>query len=550
MAMNENRHPDAEILAGLRRRLSAAEPLIPQPPAWHAIAAAKSELGTGVVVRSRVAAGSFAALALVAAVVVVAVGFGLAGRPWSGNGPAESPGNGFIGISYQLVHPAGTQVTSAELDATRAVLMKRVASLGATSYSVNEAPPDGITVSVEGFADAARLRRVLGQAGRLEFVLLPPEAYGTGERPGSKPVPSTGDSIDPSLPAQFTGADLDLGTISASTFMGSWVLDFAFTEAAAGQFETWSGQHVDDYFAIVLDGKVLSVPYIKSQITGGKGMISGLYTAEQAQELAAVLQSGWLPLPLREVTTQAEPSTGEMGIISPATTIPPGIATSGRTIGDPNAPVTLDVWIDYQCPACRVLHQESLPLVIDTYVKPGKVRIVYHDFLVIDSNVGGHESLDAANAARCAADQGKFAAYQDWLFANQGQEGSGAFSTARLEEMARRAGLDTTTFQPCVENGTHGAEIQAESSAVPSSANAVPAVFVNGTSAPNPTYDGIVTAIEAALRGAQPSSPTSPGVAPPSPSAAPIESAVPVETAAPSPVLLDVTPTPVASQAP
>ena len=226
-------------------------------------------------------------------------------------------------------------------------------------------------------------------------------------------MPSPGDPIDPSLPAQFTGADLDLGAIGAAvdgSIPGNvWVVNFAFTEAAAGQFETWSGQHVNDFFAIVLDGKVLSVPYIKTQITGGRGMISGDYTAERAQELAAVLQSGWLPFPLREVSLSGDAGAGVTAIASPATTIPPEIVTSGRTIGDPNAPVTLDVWLDYQCPGCRVFYQESLPVLISTYVEPGKLRIVNHDLLVIDSNVGGHESLDAANAARCAADQGKFA---------------------------------------------------------------------------------------------------------------------------------------------
>ena len=313
--MNENRHSDDEILNGVRRRLAGAEPLIPQPPALGPAFTESAQIRPRVVVRSRLGLGGFAPLVLVAALVVVAVGVGVGSHAFNGSGSGGSgaspsaasssaalPSNGGFGLSYQLVHPAGTEVTPAELDATKAILIKRAESLGPTSYSVNEAPPDGITVWLEGVADTAEVRAQIGQTGHLEFVLLPPETYGTGETPGTKSVPYSGDSIDPSLPAQFTGADLDLGAISAAvdTSMSPepWVVNFAFKEAAATAFETWSGQHINDYFAIALDGRVLSVPYIKSQITGGRGQISGNFTAQSAQELATILQSGWLPYPL------------------------------------------------------------------------------------------------------------------------------------------------------------------------------------------------------------------------------------------------------------
>jgi preprotein translocase subunit SecD len=255
--------------------------------------------------------GGFAPLVLVAALVVVAVGAGVGSQAFNGTGSAgspsaaspsaASPNNGGFGLSYQLVHPAGTEVTPAELDATRAVLIKRAGSLGATSYSVNEAPPDGITVWLEGVSDTVEIRTMIGQTGHLEFVLLPPETYGTSIAQGQKPVPSAGDIIDPSLPAQFTSADLDLSQVQARdnpSAVGGWVLSFGFKEPAASAFETWSAQHMNDFFAIVLDGKAVSVPYVESTIVGGKGEIAGDFTAQSAAELATVLQSGWLPYPL------------------------------------------------------------------------------------------------------------------------------------------------------------------------------------------------------------------------------------------------------------
>ncbi|HJX67649.1 MAG TPA: hypothetical protein VJ258_02865 [Candidatus Limnocylindrales bacterium] len=351
--MNENQHSDDEILAGVRRRLAGAEPLIPQPPALEPDFTEPAQVRPRVVVRSRLGFGGFAPMVLVAALVVVAVGVGVGSQALNGNGhagaggsiaspSASSPNYPGFGLSYQLVHPAGTQVTPAELDATKAVLIKRAESLGATSYSVNEAPPDGITVWLEGVTDTAEVRTLIGQTGHLEFVLLPPETYGTSIAPGQKPLPSTGETIDPSLPAQFTGADLDpsLVYLREDTATGGSALEFGFKEPAASAFETWSGQHINEYFAIALDGRAVSVPYIKSQITGGRGEIAGAFTAQSAAELATVLQSGWLPYPLSEVTETGPVGSPDAGSGVP---VPSGVPTApgpnGSSYADPTGSV-------------------------------------------------------------------------------------------------------------------------------------------------------------------------------------------------------------------
>jgi len=168
--------------------------------------------------------------------------------------------------------------------------------------------------------------------------------------------------------------------------------------------------------------------------------------------------------------------------------------------------VTLDVWVDFRCTACEDFNVETLPQLIANYVRPAKLKIVYHDLLVIDSQDGTTESRDAADAALCAADQGKFWAYQDWLFANQSPtEKPGAFTLDRLTELAQRAGLDMTAFEPCLTSGKHNAEIVAESQLAPSSLIGVPSFFVNGTAlGPGAgggvsTYADVAAAIDAAL---------------------------------------------------
>jgi protein-disulfide isomerase len=138
-----------------------------------------------------------------------------------------------------------------------------------------------------------------------------------------------------------------------------------------------------------------------------------------------------------------------------------------------------------------------MPQLTSKYVRPGKVKVVVHYLLVIDANIGGTESADSANAAMCAADQNKFWVYQDWLFANQGGEASGAFSKVRLMEMGRQAGLDMAKFQSCVGNDTHLAEVQAESdSSYAQALPGVPSVCVNGRLLPAYDFQTISAAID------------------------------------------------------
>jgi protein-disulfide isomerase len=181
------------------------------------------------------------------------------------------------------------------------------------------------------------------------------------------------------------------------------------------------------------------------------------------------------------------------------------VPTSGQTLGYTDAKLTVDVYSDFQCPNCLAFALETEPTLVDKYVKTHKIKIVYRDFLVIDGNTGGHESLDAANAARCAADQGKFWLYHDVLYANQHREGSGAFTKDRLKTMGGLIGLDMSTFGTCVDNGQHNAEIQTAQTSVPTDAQGTPAVYVVGKLVANFDTATISAAIDAALNPASPS---------------------------------------------
>lgn len=240
------------------------------------------------------------AIVLVAVFVSAAIVF-VASRD---HGPAST-------IVYRLTPPAGQTIQGSWLDTTAGVLKSRLDSMGIDA-AVEKTPPDQVTVKIYGTADLAKLSTDLAVTGRIEFILMPKATYGDIMNPGVTPLPDKGSAIDPALPAQFTGADLDgSGTSAAAdpSNTGYWMVNFRFDASHADQFATWSGQHINEYFAIAADRIVLTIPYIKSAVTGGEGNISGQFTEAQAKSLAAVIKSGALPVPLTVVSVAGPPAS-------------------------------------------------------------------------------------------------------------------------------------------------------------------------------------------------------------------------------------------------
>lgn len=119
--------------------------------------------------------------------------------------------------------------------------------------------------------------------------------------------------------------------------------------------------------------------------------------------------------------------------------------------GDPNAPITITEYSDFQCPYCRIFFENTEALLMERYVETGTVYFVY-------KSVGafiGSESKAAAEAAYCAGDQGKFWEMHDILFANQTGENVGAYSERRLEAFADAINLDRGQYDECMSTGKY-----------------------------------------------------------------------------------------------
>jgi protein-disulfide isomerase len=129
-----------------------------------------------------------------------------------------------------------------------------------------------------------------------------------------------------------------------------------------------------------------------------------------------------------------------------AIVLEPRAPTGEYFLGRAEAPVTFEMFGDYQCPACGEFARTIEPTFIRSYVDTGKVKFVWHDYAWI-----GDESFAAAQAGRCAGRQGQFWAYHNYLYAHQRGENVGQFSQANLETFANALGLDSTAFNTCVE---------------------------------------------------------------------------------------------------
>jgi hypothetical protein len=124
----------------------------------------------------------------------------------------------------------------------------------------------------------------------------------------------------------------------------------------------------------------------------------------------------------------------------------PRPSADGNSIGDPNAPIHMEEFSDFQCPFCQRFHKQTEPSLVEQYVNSGKVYFTYRSAgNWVSQNIGGGktESQDAAAAAYCAADQNKFWEMHDILFANLLGEDVGSFTDERLANSPKsRAGYE------------------------------------------------------------------------------------------------------------
>jgi protein-disulfide isomerase len=169
-----------------------------------------------------------------------------------------------------------------------------------------------------------------------------------------------------------------------------------------------------------------------------------------------------------------------------------------RVRGLASAPVLIEEWGDYQCPACGSFARLQ-PELDNALLADGSARFVYRHMAFL-----GQESLWAAEAVECAADQGRYWEYHDNLFASQAGENRGAFSKNRLALFAANLGLDQIAFGRCLESGKYAERVRDETQRGRQlGVNSTPTIFVDGQKVVLTNSRSPVETIRAAVRNAR-----------------------------------------------
>jgi protein-disulfide isomerase len=172
------------------------------------------------------------------------------------------------------------------------------------------------------------------------------------------------------------------------------------------------------------------------------------------------------------------------------------IANARHFYGDPNAPVTLVEFGDFNCGYCGKWAKETLPQIDENYIKTGKVRMAYVHYPIL-----GADSMTAAEAAECAAvqDHTKFWNYHNLLYANQGI----GYTEENLLNMAGEMDLDITAFETCLDNFPDRASLEDDIRlAQVMGVRGTPAFLVNGVPLAGAyPYEDFVNVIEGTLAG-------------------------------------------------
>jgi protein-disulfide isomerase len=134
--------------------------------------------------------------------------------------------------------------------------------------------------------------------------------------------------------------------------------------------------------------------------------------------------------PWQASDSKSSPPTGASGVFA-------GVPQRGDTLGNANAPVTITVFEDPQCPFCRTWSLDTLPTVVDRYVRTGRVKLVYRGIEIIGPNsVAGLVAIYAAGA------QNKLWNLAEELYRRQGTENTDWINDALINKAAGASGVD------------------------------------------------------------------------------------------------------------
>lgn len=210
--------------------------------------------------------------------------------------------------------------------------------------------------------------------------------------------------------------------------------------------------------ALVLAGLALGQP------AGGRGAPAAEVKTVAPQE----------PTVNQEAPEPSQEPIGKPGDVGPAHegTIVLGAVGKGKPV--------LEIYEDYQCPACAQIHQFMGPEV-DEVVASGTVEVRFHPMSFLDREQPQGNSWRAANGAFCANEQGKFLQYHNAIWPNQQTLAEYGWTDEALQGLVEHAGLDVKKWSSCLESGKFADTATKANTFALETVTATPTYVLNGT---------------------------------------------------------------------
>ena len=218
----------------------------------------------------------------------------------AGNGRSLEVTETDAGVQLTLTDAAIADKVRHAVTQSIEVLNRRVNAMGTKETVIQQQGVNRVLIEVPGLQDTTKLKEIIGQTAKLDFQLVadpgdPPNEVET------LPMQKGGGTIQVQKRIMVDGGDLVDAQQSFDQQTGEPDVTFRFNLRGGQKFGQVTSENVGRPFAIVLDGKVISAPVIRSPITGGTGQITGNFTLDEASSLAILLRAGALPAKLTVV---------------------------------------------------------------------------------------------------------------------------------------------------------------------------------------------------------------------------------------------------------
>ncbi len=349
----------------------------------------------------------------------------------------SSSGEGGIWKYQLLLDSKETEkIKKRAIDQALEIIRNRIDQFGVSEPEITLQGTDQILVQLPGIRDPQRAINLIGQTALLEFKLLDEEGNIDEALKGNIPPE---DNI-----LYRRSVDYKTGAVRKEPFLlkektlmtGEFIKDarvtldsqfhqpyvaFELTDVGGKLFEQITGANVGKRLAIILDNNVYSAPVIKNRIPGGKAIIEGTFTTDEANDLAVVLRSGALPAPVKILEQRTVgPSLGQdsihKGIVS--TLISAALVVLFMVVYYKFSGMIADVALVLNI----IITLAVLALFRATLTLPGIAGLVLSVGMAVDANILIHErikeELRFGKTVRAAIDQGYHRAFSAIIDSN------------------------------------------------------------------------------------------------------------------------------------